>query len=535
MLRTNGLWLGGLVLTLLGAGAEPVSERSPWRAVERVPEAEAPGFSLGSPVPLPQETPRELPVSDAPSSGIIPASYEVAQPALQPPPAVLPTGPMPSIIAVGATMPLATPEPLPSPPAGEPDDSESQFAVERPNRPTGPRPPPSPLVLASAVYGQWNVPPMELPPAGDDAAPALSYTDPLRSRFYLSGEYLLWWLQGDRIPVLATTSAAGDFGILGAPTTTTLFGGNAVNTSPFSGGRFTIGYWLDCWDEEALEVSGFFLGPRAANFTTNSFTHPVIGRPFLELNSGAPSSQLTALPGVATGALTIHAPTFLWGAESNFRFMLCHGCNFRIAGLAGFRNLNLDENISVTESLQGLSTAPPPFTDQGITVFDRFATQNHFYGGQLGADLRWYAGRFSLDVRGKVALGGTVQQLDIAGNQQFVSPQGVVQNYTGGLLALNSNIGNFTHSVFSVVPEVWCNLGYQFTPYLRGFVGYNFLYWSNVIRPGTSIDTGLDLTRIPNFPLAPQPSPLPGLHPAANFREIGLWVQGINFGLEFTY
>ena len=85
-------------------------------------------------------------------------------------------------------------------------------------------------------------------------------------------------------------------------------------------------------------------------------------------------------------------------------------------------------------------------------------------------------------------LGDTVQILDINGSQRFVSPTGVVQNFTGGLLALPSNIGHFTNNAFSVVPEIGVNLGYQILPRLRGFVGYNMLYWSNVIRPGTSID-----------------------------------------------
>jgi hypothetical protein len=70
---------------------------------------------------------------------------------------------------------------------------------------------------------------------------------------------------------------------------------------------------------------------------------------------------------------------------------------------------------------------------------------------------------------------------------------------------------------------------------LRGFVGYNFLYWSNVIRPGTSIDRVIDVTKIPNFPVSPEPAPVPGLHPAPIFHEVGFWAQGLTVGFEFTY
>src|SRR5262249_19675883 len=157
--------------------------------------------------------------------------------------------------------------------------------------------------------------------------------------------------------------------------TQVLFGGNSINGGPFSGGRFTIGYWFGCDQKKALEITGFFLGTNATNFSTNSSINPVIGRPFQEANNGQETAQLTSLPGVSTGTLTIHAPTSLWGIGSNLRCLLCCGCNYRITLLAGFRNINLDESLSITENVVGLPTAPPPFTNQIITVNDRFATQ----------------------------------------------------------------------------------------------------------------------------------------------------------------
>ena len=307
------------------------------------------------------------------------------------------------------------------------------------------------------------------------------------------------------------------------------------NAGPLSGARFTGGYWLDDCASKAVEVSGFFLGPQSSNFSVNSFTNPVIGRPFFDLNDNRESAQLTAVPGLGTGTLTIHAPTNLWGLQGNFVCLLCSGCNYRVTALAGFRNLNLDENISITENIQGEATAPAPFTNALITVNDRFSTQNHFYGGQVGVDGRWYFGRWSIDGRATLALGDTVEQLTINGGQQIVSPTGAVQNFTGGLLALPSNIGHISNNAFSVVPEVGLNVGYQFTQYLRGFVGYNFLFWSNVIRPGNSIDRNLDVTQVPNFTVSPTPAPLSGNHPAAAFNQTSFWAQGISFGLAFTY
>jgi hypothetical protein len=557
----NGLWVSALVLALLGRGADLIAEDAPWQAVSRPPDEPTAAATLGRPLPLqaaPVNTssvpalfvPPPDPSTPAPlPAGILPVNYEVPQPPPQTPRTqpLQPTTPPPSIIAVSGPGPILNPTPI-LPDAAEGEPAEGLFAVERParprptaGRPAKPTPAANPVTPASALYGQWNTlaatlynPWSATPATGADFLGASAF-NPLNQRFYLDGEYLLWWIKGDSLPILATTSSVADAGILGAPSTSVLFGGHAVNTGPFSGGRFTAGYWLECCEGGAVEISGLFLGQRSAQFATNSSVHPLIGRPFFDVNNNHESAQLTAQPGVATGALTINSPTSLWGLEGNFRYVLCGGCNYRITALGGFRNLNLDESLTITENVQALATAPPPFTSEQITVFDRFATQNHFYGGQIGADALWFWGRFSLDVRGKLALGATVQQLDISGGQRFVSPLGVVQNFNGGLLALPSNIGHFSSTAFSVIPEISFNLGYQIFPHLRGFIGYNFLFWSNVIRPGTSIDRGLDVTKIPNFPLNPEPAPVPGLHPAPIFHNTGFWAQGINFGLEFTY
>jgi hypothetical protein len=530
----NGLWIGGLILALCAGGSVALAEEGTWRAVDGPPDTTATGVTLGAPIALPNETTRVWPVltpvqaMPTLSSGIRPISYEepVAKTTVARP------TPAPSVIAISTPIAVATSQTN----AGDEEDTESLFAIDRPTRPTAsPLSPKNRIALASNLYGQWNTPPAPLPVIEGADPEVVPSIDPLRQRFYVSGEYLLWWIKGDRLPILATTSTPADFGVLGAPSTTVLFGGNSVGSGPFSGARLTAGYWLDECGDDAIEIGGFFLGPRSSNFSVSSVTNPVIGRPFLEVNNNQETAQLTALPGVATGTLTIHAPSNFWGLESNFRCMVCSGCSYRITALAGFRNLNLDESIRITENIQGLATSPPPFTDQTITVFDRFGTQNHFYGGQIGADARWYWGRWSVDTRVKVALGATTQQLDIDGGQTFVSPTGVARNFQGGLLALPSNIGHFTHTAFSVVPEVGLNVGYQITPKLRGFVAYNFLFWSNVIRPGPQIDRGLDVTQIPNFSLNPEPAPVSGRHPAPTFHESDFWAQGISFGLEFTY
>ena len=122
-----------------------------------------------------------------------------------------------------------------------------------------------------------------------------------------------------------------------------------------------------------------------------------------------------------------------------------------------------------------------------------------------------------MNARGLLAIGDTAQQLTISGSQRFCHYGRCI--FTGGVLALPSNIGHFNHNAFSFVPEIGVNVGYQILPCLRGFVGYNFLYSTNVIRPGTSIDRSLDVTQIPNFALNPEPAPWPRQAPGPGFQR----------------
>ena len=97
------------------------------------------------------------------------------------------------------------------------------------------------------------------------------------------------------------------------------------------------------------------------------------------------------------------------------------------------------------------------------------------------------------------------------------------------MLALPSNSGHFSRNVFSVVPEVGMNLSYQVCPNLRLFMGYTFLYWNNVARPGALIDTVVNTTQQSGGTLTGP------ARPAFAFHNTDYWAHGINFGLELRY
>src|SRR5262249_19285854 len=138
----------------------------------------------------------------------------------------------------------------------------------------------------------------------------------------------------------------------------------------------------------------------------------------------------------------------------------------------------------------------------------------------------------------KVALGTTNSTVNISGGQNLLL-NGVPTGANAGLLALGTNSGIHHTNSFSVVPEATINLGYQLTPRMKVFVGYTFLYLSNVLRPGEQIDTGIDVTRIPNFNPIDRNGNLittpVANRPAAPMARTDFWAQGINFGLQFKW
>jgi hypothetical protein len=95
-------------------------------------------------------------------------------------------------------------------------------------------------------------------------------------------------------------------------------------------------------------------------------------------------------------------------------------------------------------------------------------------------------------------------------------------------------LGRFSRAAFGVVPEGEVKVGYRFANFLSAFVGYDFLFWNDVVRPGDQLDLRVDPTRVPSDP-AYNPSAPRATLPAVPFKSSSFWAQGIAVGLEFRY
>jgi hypothetical protein len=353
-------------------------------------------------------------------------------------------------------------------------------------------------------------------------------------RFFLQADLLLWWQNQGNIPVLATTTSdPAGFGFLGAPGTQILLGPGRFGPSFQTGFRIRGGGYIDECANLGLDGGFFFLGRGSESRSFDSNQFPTLTRPIFSPNINAEFGELVARPGLATGRLVIEQDSFLWGIDINLRRATCRTCDSGTGWVAGYRHVNLTENLRMTEFIT--ATGPegndPPGTQ--IVVGDHFQTKNQFHGPQVGWWWHRQLGALDYDARVSLAMGATNQIITINGFQQRTRPGEATQNFVGGLLATGPNIGTFRRTAFSVVPEVTFNMGLRLSPNFRIYTGYNFLYWSNVVRPGDQIDRVVDVTRVPNppanFPPSNQVRPLPTL------KQSNFWAQGIQLGAELRW
>jgi hypothetical protein len=406
------------------------------------------------------------------------------------------------------------------------------------------------------------------PAAGNCSWSAQEQIALLAGQFYGSADYLLWWTKGHRLPPLVTAGpsdtlvGSGSAGVLGVVTpfgsTSVLFGNQEVDDHVRSGMRFTIGGWLDSDQTVGLEATALFLSQKGTGFAASSDGSTVLARPFITITpdltdpTGLRTIQTETAYLIASsqqsGSVFATTTNEMWGAEANARIYAGGCATWRADMLAGFRYLQVKDNLSIISTSTALNggfipisfpfTADVTTTGSSRTVLDSFATKNDFYGGQLGAHVELKKNNFFADFTGKLALGVMHQDLTINGVTTgtnvttLTSPSTFAPTMTfpGGLFARPGlNLGNHTRDEFGIVPEIGFNVGYQFGDHLKAWVGYTVVYFrSDVIRPGSQID------RVVADPSQPPATQARILGPV-NFRDQDFWAQGINAGVEFSF
>jgi hypothetical protein len=363
---------------------------------------------------------------------------------------------------------------------------------------------------------------------GQDIEPELDATG--ESGFWFRGAGGWGWTKGNRLPALATTSPTGTpldaTGVLGVPGTRIQFGDSREDGGLREAVGIEGGWWADDFETFGIEGGWFGFGESSTGFVRGSGGDPLLARPFFNASTGLQDSQLVAFPGVLSGSVSVDTTTDFQGAELLARSQWLSGEGVRVDWLAGYRYLSLDDHLGIRESLVSLA---PLSAGTTIGVRDQFRTQNQFHGLTIGFASEIRRSRWSLDLVGKLGLGGNQEGVDIDGRTSITTPGGGTVVAPGGLLAQRTNIGSYRQTEFVIVPELDISVGYQLTRHMRGFVGYQLIYWSDVVRSGDQIDAAVNSTQIPPGILVGPP------RPRFQFEETDFWAQSLNVGLEFRF
>jgi hypothetical protein len=285
----------------------------------------------------------------------------------------------------------------------------------------------------------------------------------------VSAEYLLWWVKDTplNVPGLGSIPGAGPF----AGTLNAAFPGlnTSLSDGAFSGVRLSAGGWFDSRATWGMEGSFFVLERRTASaFATGD-----------EAGASAVSNLR------------------LWGGEANGLLNLVHDPVSHLELLAGFRYLDLTENMTLAAGADFPGGV-------GINAVEGIHTRNQFYGAQIGVKGGLRFGPVTTDVIGKVAMGVMNQAVTDQGaaSQNLIPPPTAV-----------AFTDRRTRDVFGVVPEFELRVGYDITRNIHAFVGYDFLYANSVARPGNQINFG----------------------PITGVKGSSFWAQGLNFGIAFSF
>lgn len=344
-------------------------------------------------------------------------------------------------------------------------------------------------------------------------------------------EFLLWWQKGSRFPSLVTTSDDVDAGVLGMPTTETLFGSDQFGDKMQTGGRVTLGFWADREQNTGIGTRFTALSGDSNAFTAASDGSTVLARPFYNALLAQEDALLIGYTDPITGpfsegSINSRFENSFISSETFVRTMIERDRNRRIDLMLGYHFLRLDNYFRINS----FSTSLDPITaGTTFSLFDRFNTENEFHGGMVGLEGSRRNGRWALDWGAKVSFGQMRQTSTIDGGL-VVTPGGIPPgiDFPGGLFAQQTNMGTRTRYEEVFIPEFNLGLTYYARPNLSFGMSYNYMWISSVLLSGDQIDRQVNLTQ--------QSGPLIGpARPAFAFNDTDYWLMGMNFTVQYNY
>ncbi len=341
---------------------------------------------------------------------------------------------------------------------------------------------------------------------------------------WIMTEALYWVPKSQTTPPLVTkttdpTQAGAALGVAG---TSTLFGGN-VGYGGMYGTRLTAGTWLDPDRRWGVEGSAFIFETDVVDYTLSANTNQVVSVPIFKQNFGSEGFFIVSnAVNPAFGTANIQLSSQLYGGEVSGLFNVLRSRGWTMDLLGGVRYQNLSEGFALQDNLTQFGTF--------LSLNDSFQTTNRFVGGQLGLRTQYRWKQLFVNATLKAALGANLETVAINGYAS--SSLGVTT--PGGIFAQPTNIGTQSQTAFSAIPQLQLQLGWDMTPNLRLFVGYDFMGWLNVVRAADQIDRNINLSQLP-ISEGGSGMLIGVAAPARGFNQSTYYAQGLSLGVMFKW
>lgn len=375
-----------------------------------------------------------------------------------------------------------------------------------------------------------------VPMDGDFSAAGLGLApDPYR--WWLSGEYLLGFTRAATAPSVVTSGPVSSGGIVGLSGTQQL-SSSSPKFDGVSGARFSGGVWLDSCRAYGFEWSVFFLPRQQSTSTYQAGPGEVLARPFFDTLFNIENSRLISSPGLFAGSAESTYRTYFWGGELGSRLRVIETPTFSLEQLFHFRYYELEESFTTQDTSTAVGGGVVAFNGQvflppaRVRVNDSYTILNRFYGGSAGVRAIWTPGRWEVRLDGRMGVGAVEQSVTVDGRTSLENVP-VPTSTQPGFYTSAQNVGVFRQYRLSLAPDVQARVGYRVTDWLMVTAGYQFLYMTNVARPGDLVDRRLNSARIPSSQTFGAAAPVARELPAYDSRDF--WMHGFSAGLMLTF
>lgn len=345
----------------------------------------------------------------------------------------------------------------------------------------------------------------------------------------VSVEALSWAFKASPTPVAVVTD-----GLLDAEGTSLFLGGGSLDANRNSGLKVTGFRSLSA--QSAVEASAFLFRSRSGSRTVSSSGQ--LGSidllvPFFDLGLGRENYTELSFSPIYSGEARAEITNSLGGVEITAVRSLPSPGALRTDLLAGLRYLRLREKYAIDTSSPWTPPRPP---DIWLTN-DTWDAKNDFYGAQFGVRARYDDAQWFALGTAKVSVGTVRQSVRVDGSlatDDFSAP-GDTQVFPGGYFALPGNIGKYSRSVFSAVPEGSLVAGLRVNPSTSVFVGLHALYLRNAARPGEHVDRRVNPTATVSHTGDPAAVAQGPAQPPFEFRGSNFWAHGISAGVAIRF